>query len=327
VNFTSFQYFLAVKKAGSIRGAANELMISQQALSEQIRRLENELGVKLIAATKPATLTPCGERFADYAASMLQQKRQLERELAELSGKQQELIISVPSTNCPPMLSEVVAVFTTEHPDCKVTIKERRENAGKAELAEYDLNISSKTLDDGLEQIRVQSQGGQGREQTPGPVTVNSNRLSVFVHENLLQKYWGGEYPAKRQQLREQPDLKLFQDIPFIRVDGQDNTAIDLMMIENGFAPKIVSGTDTFDIGFSLCCSGVGALILPDGMVFRKLGANYESNQMLLVSIGTVFPPLDILISYQKGKDLSELEQAFIAALVHHMDQNHPIES
>jgi DNA-binding transcriptional LysR family regulator len=119
----------------------------------------------------------------------------------------------------------------------------------------------------------------------------------------------------------------LFQDIPFIRVDGQDNTAIDLMMIENGFAPKIVSGTDTFDIGFSLCCSGVGALILPDGMVFRKLGANYESNQMLLVSIGTVFPPLDILISYQKGKDLSELEQAFIAALVHHMDQNHPIES
>jgi molybdenum-dependent DNA-binding transcriptional regulator ModE len=326
MNFTSFQYFLAVKKAGSIRGAANELMISQQALSEQIRRLENELGVKLIAATKPATLTACGEHFADYAASMLQQKRQLERELAELSGQQKELIISVPSTNCPPMLSEVVALFTTEHPDCKVTIKERRDGAGKTELMEYDLNISSKSLDDGLEQIRVQAQGSQSREEMPGPVTVNSNRLSVFAHENLLKKYWGASYDAKCRQLREKPELRLFADIPFIRVDGQDNTAIDLLMIENGFAPKIVSGTDTFDIGFSLCCSGVGALILPDGMVFRKLGANYESNQMLLVSIGAIFPPLDIIISYQKGKALSELEQAFVAAVVHHMDQNHQVD-
>jgi DNA-binding transcriptional LysR family regulator len=323
----SFQYFLAVAKAGSIRSAAKELLISQQALSEQIRRLENELGVKLIAATRPATLTDCGEHFARYAASMLQQKRQLEQELAEISGKQKELVISVPSCNCPPMLPEVVAAFTAEHPDCKVTIKERRDGASNVELMEYDLNISSERLNEELEQIRIQTQENQGHvhDQQSDQVTLESNRLSIFVHENLLKKYWGNQYHEKRERLREKPELKLLEDIPFIRVDGQNNSAIDLMMIENGFAPRIVSGTANFDIGFSLCCSGVGALILPDGMVVRKLGADYESKQMLLVSIGTVFPPLDMIISYQKGKELSSLEQAFVGAIIHYMD--HPDQS
>lgn len=324
MNFLSFEYFLAIERVGSIRGAAAELMISQQALSEQIRRLEAELGVKLIASTRPATLTDCGKHFAKYAASMLLQRHQLERELAEMSGNKKKIILSVPSSNCPPILTEVMADFVAEHPECKIIIKERREGAGSAELAEYDLNVSSERLVGDLEQIHVKSHGleeAHPADMNPEHISLTSNRLSVVASSSLLKKCWGERYDEIRAKAAENPELSLFAAVPFIRIDGQNNTDVDLLMIEKGFAPKIVTSTDTFDLGFSLCCSGVGALFMPDGMVVRKLGPDYDREQLVVTPVGEVFPPLDMIISYQKGRELTALEHAFIAAVIQHMDQ------
>ena len=324
MNFLSFAYFLAIERVGSIRGAAAELMISQQALSEQIRRLETELGVKLIASTRPATLTECGKHFAKYAASMLQQRRQLERELAELSGNKKEIVLSVPASNCPPILTDVMADFTAEHPECRITIRERREGAGSAELTEYDLNITAGQLAGDLEQIHVKSHGLEELhtvDRDPGHISLTSNRLSVVASSSLLKKCWGDRYGVNRAKAAEDPELSLFAAVPFIRIDGQNNTDVDLLMIEKGFAPRIVTSTDTFDLGFSLCCSGVGALFMPDGMVVRKLGPDYDRELLVVTPVGEVFPPLDLIISYQKGRELSPLEHGFIASVIQHMDR------
>lgn len=321
MNFLSFEYFLAVEKAGSIRGAAAELCISQQALSEQLHRLEGELGVKLIAATRPATLTPCGKRFAEYAAFMRQERRVLERDLAELSGKQRELVISISAANCPPMLSDAIADFSADYPDCSIVLKERRENLSGPELMEYDLNISSESLPGELEQLHIQSQmDASNSVMHTGEADMTSNRLAVFVHRRLLEKYWGAACKEKLCRLNQEPDVTLFSDIPFIRVNRPNNDEIDRLLLEKSFIPRYVSSTDTFDMGFSLCCAGVGALLVPDGMVIRKLGQTFDRDQLLLFPVGTVFPPLDMIVSYQKGRELSEPERGFIAALVHRMD-------
>ena len=58
------KYFQAVVRCKSFTKAAEECFISQSAISQQIRALENELGVKLlIRRNRSFSLTPAGEYF------------------------------------------------------------------------------------------------------------------------------------------------------------------------------------------------------------------------------------------------------------------------
>lgn len=64
--------FLVLANAGSFTRAADELFISQPALSKQIQSLERELKVPLFNRTKKqSTLTIYGEYFRPYAANIL----------------------------------------------------------------------------------------------------------------------------------------------------------------------------------------------------------------------------------------------------------------
>jgi DNA-binding transcriptional LysR family regulator len=63
--------FVAVSRERSISGAARRLFVTQQTLSEQIRRLEKSVGVPLLVrGPRGVTMTAAGERLAAGAASV-----------------------------------------------------------------------------------------------------------------------------------------------------------------------------------------------------------------------------------------------------------------
>ncbi|MGB0086153.1 MAG: LysR substrate-binding domain-containing protein [Rhodomicrobiaceae bacterium] len=63
--------FLAVTEAGGFTRAGLKLNRTQSAVSMQVRRLEEMLGVRLIQDRKRATMTPAAERIVDHARRML----------------------------------------------------------------------------------------------------------------------------------------------------------------------------------------------------------------------------------------------------------------
>jgi LysR family transcriptional regulator, hca operon transcriptional activator len=69
------RYFVAVAEAGSLTvAAARKLHTSQPSLSRQIRDLEAEIGVQLLARrARGIELTPAGRAFLDHARSVLSQ--------------------------------------------------------------------------------------------------------------------------------------------------------------------------------------------------------------------------------------------------------------
>src|SRR3954463_13958107 len=83
-------YFLAAAENGSFSAAANALLMSQPSLSDQIRRLEAELGVPLfVRAGKGVELTDPGRILRPYAERVLaetQEAMESVREVRDLTG-------------------------------------------------------------------------------------------------------------------------------------------------------------------------------------------------------------------------------------------------
>lgn len=62
--------FMAVLQHGSFERAARALYVTPSAVSQRITRLEDQLGLVLIARGTPCTATPQGERLARHAEAM-----------------------------------------------------------------------------------------------------------------------------------------------------------------------------------------------------------------------------------------------------------------
>jgi DNA-binding transcriptional LysR family regulator len=77
MTIVQINYFLAAESAGSLTQAADELGVAQPTLSEQIRKLEQNLGVSLFTRAKQGlTLTEAGQQFLPHA-------RRVSREYSE----------------------------------------------------------------------------------------------------------------------------------------------------------------------------------------------------------------------------------------------------
>ena len=77
----------AVARHGSFTKAAEELYLAQSAISQQIRRLEEELGVEVFRrSSRRVELTAEGEVILGYAHRVLREVDGLHGELQELTG-------------------------------------------------------------------------------------------------------------------------------------------------------------------------------------------------------------------------------------------------
>ena len=78
MDFTLLKSFIAVADERSFSRAAKHLFISQQSLSKQIAKLEEELNTPLFVRSRPLALTQDGKQFLKTAKGILMLKQQYE---------------------------------------------------------------------------------------------------------------------------------------------------------------------------------------------------------------------------------------------------------
>lgn len=110
--------FLTVCKTGNITKAAEEIHLSQPALTRQIQDLEEELGCKLLNRhTRSLSLTESGYLFQLRAQEMLQLANQTRRELAEQGEYLTGVIkLGVVESSVMEYVSEKIKQFRKDYP-------------------------------------------------------------------------------------------------------------------------------------------------------------------------------------------------------------------
>src|SRR6266508_6552650 len=137
-------YFLAVTEERNFTRAAQRIPIAQPAISQQIRRLESELGEKLFVRDRRRTrLTPAGEALLPHARAMLADAAHAREAVVALSGLLTGrlafgFVQPLPDRRLPVLLG----AFHREHPGIELKLIEDETDALLGALATGELDAA-----------------------------------------------------------------------------------------------------------------------------------------------------------------------------------------
>lgn len=136
--------FLTVCKYMNFTRAAEELRITQPAVSQHIRYLEDVYEVKLFDyKNKKVTLTDAGKLLRDWAATMFHDQIHLESRLRELEGKKRSIHFGVTLTIGEFVILQPIAEYMKEHPQVgvKMVVANTQELISKLNEGELDFAL------------------------------------------------------------------------------------------------------------------------------------------------------------------------------------------
>ncbi len=140
------EYLQSVIENGNFYLAAEQCHVSQSAISQQIKKLENELGVKLLERhNRTFSLTPAGEHFYRKSLIISGDLKQLVRETKRIADNDHaELRIGYYKGYHGNELSEAIALFSEKYPtvDVKIIVGSHEELYHAMENGSVDLAIN-----------------------------------------------------------------------------------------------------------------------------------------------------------------------------------------
>lgn len=143
IDLDLYRIFYIVAKNGSISAAANILYISQPAITFQIKKLEERLGISLFTRTKYGVLlTNEGEVLFNYVKNAIESINNGENALANLKNLNSGTIrIGVSTTICKYILMPYIEKFHKMYPNIEVQINNNLSNNLIKELRNGNLDI------------------------------------------------------------------------------------------------------------------------------------------------------------------------------------------
>ena len=147
------QIFKTIIDVGSFTGAGEQLGISQSAISQHVRALEEELGVQLLVRLGRSTrMTPAGEVLLGCARQVLEKLDDARRFLDEHAhGRAGVVRIGTPEPPCNYLLPEVLVELKRRFPriDARVTTGHTAVTLGRFAAGELDVALLPLPLDAG----------------------------------------------------------------------------------------------------------------------------------------------------------------------------------
>lgn len=158
MEMNQLRYVVAAARTGNFSRAAEQCRVSQPSLSQQIQKLEEELGERLFDRLKRQTkLTAHGEVFVRRAVRILEEAEMAMREASDarslLSGA---LTIGVLPTIAPYLLPKAIGAFARKYPGVEIVVEEDTTAQLLKHLTTYEIDfaLASDPIEDSRFEIK-----------------------------------------------------------------------------------------------------------------------------------------------------------------------------
>lgn len=251
LEFRHLRTIKAIHEAGGLARAADQLHITQSALSHQVKGLEEQAGVELfVRRSKPLRLSVAGQKLLALANRILPEVEALEADLKGIiSGRSGRLHIAIECHACFEWLFPVLEQFRKAWPDVDVDIRPGLAFGALPALAreEVDLVISSdpETL--------------KGIEFSPlfdyEPVFVASARHPLAARPHVEAQDFDGEtlitYPVERARLDVFSELLTPAKVEPAAIRQVELTAVILLLVASNRGVAVLPDWVVRDVRYS----------------------------------------------------------------------------
>lgn len=281
------RYLVALADEGNFTRAAAREHIAQPALSQQVRRLEQEVGLALVErTTRRVALTEAGTLLVARARAVLADVEAAQAELQALRGAfTGRVSIGAMHTMGPVDISAPLAEFHRRHPGVELTVREQssEELADMVRLDELDLAFLSVTE-------RVESHG-LGLAQL-----ISEELVAIVAPEHPL----AGRGPIRLGELAD-------EEFVSYRPGSRLRELLVSAALAAGFTPRVTLESNESRRVRRLVARGVGVAILPRS---DCVGAGAEVAVLALEA-----PRLtrDISLAWRENRRRSPAAAAFLA--------------
>ena len=279
-------YYMELCKQKNFTEAGYACNMTQGALSKQIRKLENELGITLIRRnTRKFELSKEGEIFLSYAKKMTGTYEEMLKNVQ----KNQEIKIGCMPVLAPYHFARLVADFRKEYPDIKLVIDERIASEIQENSDRYDFLILRENMMEDQKKFRFSP--------------LYDDKLCAVLYEKHPL------YGRDRLQLKELKD-----DVFIFPERGSGSYEVFYKSCEKaGFEPKIAFEFPQANTIMSFVSEGVGVTI--------TFSTVYREAKCAGVKMIPLEDELHSVISlfYRKNKQLDYAKKQFLNYVREHL--------
>lgn len=137
------RYFVAIAETGNFTRAAERSHVTQPSLSQQISKLESEVGHKLFHRLgRKAVLTEAGAAFLERARRILFEVENAAKELGDHPSLGRRITIGAVQTVMPYLITPLIATLRTTHPNLLIDAQEDFRAKLVQAVVEGDLDLA-----------------------------------------------------------------------------------------------------------------------------------------------------------------------------------------
>ncbi|PRC91786.1 transcriptional regulator CynR [Solimicrobium silvestre] len=239
------RYLLAVVEHGNFTRAAESLYVSQPTLSQQIKQLEEQLGVQLLDRSgRLVRATDAGEAYLNFARKALRELDAGQRAIHDVGDLTRgTLRLAMTPTLTSYLVGPLIAEFTTRHPGIRLHINEMPLDT-----------IETALLDD---QVDLGIAFSQVRSPEIDCRILFDEKLSVVV---------GKQHPFAQRSAPITANELEQELLALLTPNFATRNYVDAYFQQQGISPNIVIEANTINAIVEIVRRGNIATILPDAL-------------------------------------------------------------
>ncbi|MDW0109684.1 LysR family transcriptional regulator [Sporosarcina aquimarina] len=243
MDIRQLHYFREIVNQGSISKAAEVLHIAQPPLSQQLKKLETELGTTLIHRYRQKwELTETGEVLFQYAEKLLFTMKDIKQQISEIEhGSAGTLRIGV-SSACLNLLVDYVSLYRDQFPNVKISVEKGNSEELLKKLDRKEIEIALLLKLDHSEQYIVKTLGKQ-------------------EYVVVSPRSWGNVFSSEKVTFKE------IAKHPFIMLGAMGGHSYYKNILRafdaEGVAPDIVLESKDLTTVIAMVSGGLGLSIIP----------------------------------------------------------------